>query len=160
MRPRQPFTAAAGVLLACAAASGPAGAGEAAAAACELVMTEHRSARPLVRTAMPSRALHLSFVHSVLGTPVEDRYVWRAGAWHLVEERFEGQGYGLPHAAGPGERLEHDGAVSRLLLDRRVEPLLVRPLPAQRMRVRLDDGRQWLLGELAAGAVEIRAAGC
>jgi hypothetical protein len=45
------------------------------------------------------------FEHSVLGTPVEDRYRFTPRGWRaLVEERFDGEGYGLPHAAGPGER--------------------------------------------------------
>lgn len=129
-------------------------------AACELLVSEHRSERLLLRVPLPDARLRIGFVHSVLGTPVEDHYVRRGGAWHLVEERFEGQGYGLPHAAAPGERLETDGATSRLLLDRRVDPLVVRPLPAQRMRVLLDDGRQWLLGDLARAAVQLSAAGC
>jgi hypothetical protein len=34
----------------------------------------------------------------------------------LVEERFEGEGYGLPSAAGPGERLLRDGAGWRVSL--------------------------------------------
>lgn len=130
------------------------------AAACELIVSEHRSARLLLRVPLPDARLRIGFVHSVLGTPVEDHYVHRGGAWHLVEERFEGQGYGLPHAAAPGERLETDGATSRLRLDRRVDPLVVRPLPAQRMRVLLDDGRQWLLGDLARTAVQLSVAGC
>ena len=149
---------------ACVAVAGVSALGHAGAAgptaACELLVTEHRSARLLLRVPLPEAGVRIGFVHSVLGTPVEDHYRRRDGAWHLVEERFEGQGYGLPHAAGPGERLLTDGGTSRLLLDRRVEPLVVRPLPAQRMRLLLDDGRQWLLGDLTPAAVQLGAAGC
>lgn len=132
----------------------------AAGAACVLLLTEHRSGRPLLRLHLPEARLRIGFVHSVLGTPVEDHYLRRGGAWHLVEERFEGQGYGLPHTAGPGEQLLTEGHSTRLLLDRRVEPLVVRPLPAQRMRLLLGDGRQWLLGDLSQAAVQFSATGC
>lgn len=147
----------------------------AVAAACELRAFEHRSGREVLRAplgaaaaasaALPSSTpavpeLRVSFVHSVLGTPVEDRYQWRAGTWVLVEERFEGEGYGLPYAAGKGERLERTAGGWLLRLQRPIEPLVVRPLLAQRMRVSLDDGRSWLLGELSAQAVLLRAVGC
>ena len=91
--------------------------------ACELVLSEHRSQRELMRLPLdPAKPrADVAFTHSVLGTPVLDRYVWRHSAqgWraHLVEERFEGEGYGLPSAAGPGERLLRHGAGWRLLLD-------------------------------------------
>ena len=133
---------------------------------CQLFLAEHRSGRPLGQLALdPVRpAADLAFTHSVLGTPVLDRYVWRAGplGWraHLVEERFEGEGYGLPSAAGPGERLLRDGAGWRLLLDRVVEPLVVLPLPAHSMRVVLNDGREVLLGQLSPKSIEIRAENC
>lgn len=133
-----------------------------AMAACELRATEHRTGRELLRAAMPASAtpeMRISFVHSVLGTPVEDRYAWRDGQWVLVEERFEGEGYGLPHAAGEGERLERTAAGWRLVLARTIEPLVVRPLLAQRMRLTLDGGRSWLLGELSTQAVELRLEG-
>ena len=72
------------------------------------MLTEHRSARELATLPLdPARpAARIDFTHSVLGTPVHDHYEWRAQgtAWraHLVDERFEGDGYGLPNAAGRG----------------------------------------------------------
>lgn len=80
------------------------------AMACELVLTEHRSERPLAHLALdPVRpAARIAFTHSVLGTPVIDHYEWRrhSGQWraHLVQEHYQGDGYGLPNAAGPGGR--------------------------------------------------------
>jgi len=148
------------VLVACAEAA------PGAASACELVLTEHRSGRALTRLPLnPAQpAADVTFTHSVLGTPVLDRYVWRHSTqgWraHLVEERFEGEGYGLPSAAGPGERLVRDGAGWRLLLDRVVNPLVVLPLPAQSMRVVLPNGREILLGHLSPKSIEIRAENC
>jgi hypothetical protein len=130
------------------------------------VLTEHRSGRALTRLPLnPTHpAADVAFTHSVLGTPVLDRYVWRHSSqgWraHLVEERFEGEGYGLPSAAGPGERLLRHGAGWRLLLDRVVEPLVILPLPAQSMRVVLTDGREVLLGQLSPKSIEIRAENC
>lgn len=134
--------------------------------ACELVLTEHRSGKPLARLAVSSDlpAVDVAFTHSVLGTPVLDRYVWRAGpkAWraHLVEERFEGEGYGLPSSAATGERLLRDGAGWRLQLDRVVDPLVILPLPAQSMRLVLADQRVVLLGQLSQKSIEIRAENC
>jgi len=159
-RPTAAALAAAAAVMTTGALAQPVPDGLPAAAGCQLVLTEHRSARALLQVPLPTAALRLSFRHSVLGTAVEDHYVHRAGAWHLVEERFEGQGYGLPHAAGPGERLETEGTTTRLLLDRRIDPLVVRPLPALGMRLQLDDGRHWLLGDLASAAVLIRTTGC
>jgi hypothetical protein len=130
------------------------------AAVCELRLLDHRSGRELLRTASASTQLRVAFTHSVLGTPVEDRYLWRAGAWRLVEERFDGEGYGLPHAAAAGEQLVRDGRGWRLLLDREVAPLVVRSLPAQQMRVLLDDGRAWPLADLGAPSIEIRLEAC
>jgi len=136
------------------------------AQACELVLTEHRSARTLTRLPLdPARpAADVAFTHSVLGTPVLDRYVWRPGpqGWraHLVEEQFEGEGYGLPSAAGPGEHLLRHGSGSRLLLNRVVDPLVVLPLPAQRMRLVLADAREVLLGQLSLKSIEMRAENC
>jgi len=136
------------------------------AQACELVLTEHRTGRPLVRLALnPAQpAADVAFTHSVLGTPVLDRYVWRLDpqGWraHLVEERFEGEGYGLPSAAGPGERLLRDGPGWRLQLDRLVDPFVILPLPAQSMRLVLADQRVVLLGQLSQKSIEIRAENC
>jgi hypothetical protein len=66
---------------------------------------------------------------------VEDHYRFRPGTdgWraHLVAERFQGDGYGLPHTAGPGERLRRDGSGWRLETDRLVHPLVVRALADQ-----------------------------
>ena len=146
-------------LVACALLSGGAG-------ACELVLSEHRNARELARLplapALPSA--QIAFTHSVLGTPVSDRYVWRShgNAWraHLVEERFEGAGYGLPHAAGPGETLTREGDAWRLQLDRVVHPLVVLPLPSQQMRVVVGDGPALLLGTLSARSIQIQAVNC
>ena len=130
------------------------------ASACELVLLAHRSGTELQRLPLDAAApgLRIAFEHSVLGTTVIDRYRFAPEA-HLVEERFDGQGYGLPHAAGPGESLQRDGDGWRLLLDRRVHPLVVRPLPQQRMRLLLGD-REWLLGAFGSQAIELQARGC
>jgi hypothetical protein len=136
------------------------GAAPLAQPACTLLLSEHRSERPLLQAPWSTRTLRVSFVHSVLGTPVEDHYVWRDGGWVLVEERFAGEGYGLPHAPAAGEQwLRQDGR-TRLLLNRSVMPLVIRPLPAQQMALHLDDGRHWRLAELSAQAIELRTQGC
>lgn len=138
----------------------------AAGISCQLLLTEHRSGRPLGQLALdPVRpAADLAFTHSVLGTPVLDRYVWRAGplGWraHLVEERFEGEGYGLPSSAGPGETLVRDGKGWRLYLDRLVDPLVVLPLPAQSMRLVMLDQTEILLGSLSQKSIEMQAGHC
>jgi hypothetical protein len=137
-----------------------------AAQTCELVLTEHRSGKFLVRLPInPIRpAADVAFTHSVLGTPVLDRYVWRPGpqGWraHLVEERFEGEGYGLPSSAAQGETLERFGSGSKLTLDRVVDPLVVLPLPAQSMRLVLSEQREILFGQLSQKSIEIRAKNC
>lgn len=136
------------------------------AQACELVLTEHRSGILLTRLPLNSTlpSADISFTHSVLGTPVLDRYVWQSSpqGWraHLIEERFEGEGYGLPTHAAEGERLERYGAGSRLLLNRVVDPLVVLPLPAQSMRIVLPDQREFLLGKLSLKSIEMRAENC
>lgn len=136
------------------------------AQACELVLTEHRSGILLTRLPLNSTlpSADISFTHSVLGTPVLDRYVWQSSpqGWraHLIEERFEGEGYGLPTDAAEGERLERYGAGSRLLLNRVVDPLVVLPLPAQSMRIVLPDQREFLLGKLSLKSIEMRAENC
>ena len=144
--------------------------GAAAAQACALALSEHRSGRPLLQLPLDPRrpAFEIAFTHSVLGTPVLDRYEWReapgGGRAHLVEERFEGEGYGLPTAAAGGETLQRlqtaEGPRWQLRLDRVVDPLVVRPLPAQRMRVQVDGRPPVLLGELTGQAVLLRALGC
>ena len=141
-----------------------------AGSACELVLSEHRSQRELSRLPLSADdpSADVAFTHSVLGTPVLDRYGWRAdaGRWraHLLEEQFDGEGYGLPSAPEPGERLDRvqtDGrSFSRLRLDRVVDPLVVRPLPAQHMRVQVPGQPPLLLGRLSDQAIELRAMGC
>jgi hypothetical protein len=130
------------------------------ALACELVLSEHRSGVELQRLPLDAATpeLRIAFEHSVLGTTVIDRYRFAPGA-RLVEERFDGQGYGLPHAAGPGESLQRNGAGWLLRLDRAVQPLVVRPLPQQRMRLLLGE-REWLLGQFSDKAIELTALGC
>lgn len=113
------------------------------AGACELVLAEHRSQRELLTMPLDAATprFEVVFDHSVLGTSVTDHYEPRllGGVWRsrLVAEQFQGEGYGLPHAAAEGERLVSDGPGWRLVLDRVVEPLVLRPLPAQRMRIRV-----------------------
>lgn len=129
-----------------------------AAPACSLVVADHRAPRVLARLPLDpaSPAMRVAFTHSVLGTPVEDRYVFRHGArgWRavLVEERWQGEGYGLPIAAGPGESLVRDESLGpggwRLTLQREVHPLVVLALPSQQMRVLVDGRAPLLLGNL------------
>jgi len=129
-------------------------------AACELVLTEHRSGTLLQVLPLDATApeLRIAFEHSVLGTTVVDRYRFTPSA-RLVEERFDGQGYGLPHTAGPGESLQRSGTGWRLLTDRAVYPLVVRPLPQQRMRLQLGV-REWLLADFSRQAIELTTRGC
>lgn len=162
-----PAAAAVAVLFSPAASgASTAAAGSALASSCELVLAEHRSGRELLRLPFGADVplAQVAFTHSVLGTPVADRYEWRndAGQWraHLTEERFEGEGYGLPHAAGPGETLTRDGQGWRLRLDRVVHPLVVRPLPAQQMRVQVGDRPAVLLGALSQAAVAMHVEHC
>ncbi len=135
-------------------------------AACELVLSEHRSGLPLQRLPLdPAKpAMEIVFTHSVLGTTVIDRYDWRVGeaGWYaqLVEERFEGEGYGLPAQAAAGEVLLREGAGWRLLLQRRVDPLVVRPLPAQHVRLRLPQQTEMLLGSLSTQSIHMQVQGC
>jgi hypothetical protein len=100
----------------------------------------------------------------VLETPVEDDYRFRSTAdgWraYLVEERWSGEGYGLPISAGPEESLERDGEGWRLKLDRMVHPLIVRPLPAQHMRVVAADREPLLLGTLTDHAIAFDVENC
>ena len=129
-------------------------------AACELVLTEHRSGTLLQVLPLDASTpeLRIAFEHSVLGTTVVDRYRFTPSA-RLVEERFDGQGYGLPHTAGPGESLQRSGTGWRLLTDRAVHPLVVRPLPQQRMRLQLGE-REWLLADFSSQAIELTTRGC
>jgi hypothetical protein len=135
-----------------------------AASACELVLSEQRSALELLRVPLDAArpAAAVAFTHSVLGTPVLDRYEWRAasGVWraHLVEERFEGDGYGLPNAAGPGETLQRDGDGWRLTLDRIVHPLVLPPVP--HMRVIVDGPSVIVPNELSRKSIALRVEHC
>lgn len=137
-----------------------------AASPCTLVLSDHRGGSELARLALDAArpSIRITFIHSVLGTPVEDRYVFRRAGddWraHLVEERWQGEGYGLPIAAGPGERLERDGDGWRLTLDRQVHPLVVRPLPSQRMSVVAGIGPPLLLGALGDTAIAFELSQC
>jgi len=129
-------------------------------AACELVLTEHRSGQHLFSLPLDAAQpeITIAFEHSVLGTTVQDRYRFLPGPT-LVEERFEGEGYGLPIAAGPGEHLLRDGEGWRLLLHRPVDPLVVRPLPSQGMRLQ-SQGREWLLSQFSTQAILFNTTGC
>lgn len=137
------------------------------ASSCTLVLSEHRTGRLLAQLPLdPTRPLtQVAFTHSVLQTPVLDIYRWQPdgqGRWQaqLVEEHFEGQGYGLPHTAAEGERLVRQGNGWRLELSRKVDPLVVRPLPAQRMRLVRPHEPDLLLGTLSTQAIEMQAQGC
>lgn len=135
-------------------------------AQCTLVIAEQRSGREVARLPLDARApaAQVAFTHSVLGTPVADRYEWRRAGdrWraHLVEERYEGEGYGLAIAAGPGETLTRDGDGWRLTLDRAVDPLVVRPSKDQRTRVQANEALAVILADLTTAAVELRVADC
>jgi hypothetical protein len=130
------------------------------AAACALRLSEHRSGRELARLPLDPQSpeIRIAFEHSVLGTTVIDRYRFTPVPV-LVEEEFEGEGYGLPAAPGPGERLERVGQRQRLTLARPVDPLVVRALAAPRMRLLLTQG-ELLLSRLGVPAVAIEALGC
>lgn len=132
-----------------------------ATAACDLVLTEHRSGRELARLPLDQQTpvAAVSFTHSVLGTPVVDHYEWRNGKAHLVEERFEGDGYGLPNAAGSGQTMARDGAGWRLHLDRIVDPLVMQPV--QGMRVTIAGQAPLLLKSLGSSrSIALHAQGC
>lgn len=132
----------------------------AAAAPCELRAVDARSQRELSRWPLNPAApeVRLAFEHSVLGTTVIDRYRFTPDAV-LVEEEFEGEGYGLPAAPGPGEQLLREGTRQRLLLHRPVVPLTVRSVPSQRMRLLLPQG-ELLVASLGAASVTLEAIGC
>lgn len=138
----------------------------AVACSCELVLTEHRTGRVAARwtaTVQPVR-FGISFEHSVLGTTVRDQYEMRPHAGraraHLVEEVFDGEGYGLPYAAlQPGEALTSAVAGSRLVLDRVIDPLVVRTLPAQNARLEFA-GRTTRLADLGGQSLAVETQGC
>ncbi|HVL57994.1 MAG TPA: DUF1850 domain-containing protein [Burkholderiaceae bacterium] len=130
---------------------------------CRLELSEQRTGAVLAQLPLPPRQpqFAIAFEHSVLGHTVIDRYELRGERAHLIEERFSGEGYGLPHAAAPGERLGRNGDAWTLALDRIVDPLVVRPLRDQRMRLRIGE-RELLLADLTARPVPIliRPLGC
>ncbi len=115
---------------------------------------------------MPETPVRFSveFIHSVLGTRVSDSYEMRYadGRWraHLIEEKFEGQGYGLPYGATePGQRYERDVHGWRLSLDRIIDPLVQLPLPEQQVDLVWPAGRI-RIGSLSQSSVRITLEGC
>jgi len=128
---------------------------------CELVIVAVREPRELARLPLDGAQpeIRIAFVHSVLGTEVVDRYRFLPQPV-LVEEVFEGHGYGLPDGPGPGERWEvmSDGRI-RLSLHRPVDPLIVLTLPAQRMRILRPEG-DLLLGSLGVTRVHLHVRHC
>ncbi len=136
--------------------------------ACELLVAEHRSEQPLHSFALDplQPEFAIAFEHSVLGTPVVDTYRVRVDhgehrIW-LVQERFQGQGYGLPYTAGPQETLQKLGEDWLLTLNRVVDPLVIRPLPVAAMRLKVGENT-WLLADLAGNtstALVLTARGC
>jgi hypothetical protein len=164
---RPPSTSSGGALPVLLAARGlhaddaaPARSNPRAATACELRLTDHRSGRELRRLPLDplEPEIRIAFEHSVIGTTVIDRYRFTPAAV-LIEEEFEGEGYGLPAAPGPGERLERVGSRQRLVLRREVHPLVVRPAAVARTRV-LHPGGDLMLASLGAGSVAVDAVGC
>ena len=125
-----------------------------------LIVESHRGGAILATFAFADAApprFTIAFEHSVLGTTVHDHYEWRthdgAGAAWLLEERFRGEGYGLPHTAAEGEQLVRNGDDWQLQLNRKVEPLVVRPLRAQSMRLSIE-GKEFLLAQFNANNSE------
>jgi hypothetical protein len=149
-----PRLAAALALTACAAAASP------GANACELLLRDARSGRELQRLPLDPRGpeIRIAFEHSVLGTTVIDRYRFTPRPV-LVEEEFEGEGYGLPASPGPGERLERVGARQKLTLERPVDPLVVRALTGPRIRLLHAQG-ELILSSLGAPSVAFEARHC
>ena len=133
------------------------------AIACDLVLSEHRTGVELKRIPLPGSGrapvVSIAFEHSVLGTTVIDRYEFRPRAW-LIEERFDGEGYGLPYAAQAGEKLERTGDGWKLTLERRVDPLVVRPLQAQNMRLIVGSMVVPLASVSQRHPIEFTAMGC
>ena len=145
------------------------------APACELHLDDARRGTKLAQLPLDPKApeVRIAFEHSVLGTTVVDRYRFTPRP-HLVEEEFEGEGYGLPATAGPGEQLltlppqapggapglvSRGGPRQRLTLNRPVDPLVVRLQAGPRMRL-LHPGGELPLASLGASTVAISAHGC
>lgn len=136
------------------------------AQACDLVISEHRSGQEVLRwpIAKIPMEFEVSFMHSVLGTPVLDRYEfrWHQGQWRafLVQEVHEGQGYGLPYGATEaGQTYERTAEGWRLTLNRLVDPLVQLPLPSQRVRLAMA-GQSVLLGDLSKRSLLIELRDC
>ncbi len=133
---------------------------------CDLVVTEHRADREVLRWPINEQppTFTVSFIHSVLGTAVVDRYEVRPvlGQWKsfLVEETFEGQGYGLPYGeTSPGERFERTAQGWRLVMNRLVDPLVQLPLASQNVELRLQN-RSVRLADLSRYSMRIEVQGC
>ena len=134
--------------------------------ACYLTLAQHRTDLPLASILMRQRPVRftIEFIHSVLGTRVSDLYEMRSdgGHWraHLIEETFEGQGYGLPYGVtAPGERYERLGDGWRLTLDRVIYPLVQLPLPQQEIDLVWPMGRI-RIASLSESSVRITLEGC
>lgn len=133
---------------------------------CYLTLTQHRTGLVLASILMPDVPVRFSveFIHSVLGTRVSDLYEMRFadGLWqaHLIEERFEGEGYGLPYGATEqGQRYERDAQGWRLTLDRVVDPLVQLPLPEQQVDLVWSGGRI-RIASVSQSSVRITLEGC
>lgn len=134
--------------------------------ACSLVLTEHRTDREVLRwptTQQPVQFV-VSFVHSVLQTPVADKYEfrYREGRWqtYLIEETFQGQGYGLPYGeTSPGETFERTADGWRLSMNRLVDPLVQLPLPSQKVRLLMGSATV-LLSDLSRQSMRIELQDC
>jgi len=134
--------------------------------ACSLVLTEHRTDHEVLRwpaTQQPVQFV-VSFVHSVLQTPVADKYEFRHhnGRWqsYLIEETFQGQGYGLPYGAtSPGETFERTPDGWRLSMNRLIDPLVQLPLPSQKVRLTMG-AKTILLADLSRQSMRIELQNC
>lgn len=117
-----------------------------------------RAGTPLATLALdPARpAFRVSFRHSVHGTEVVDRYEVRGARVVLVEESFEGEGYGLPSSLQPGERVSSHGGRTTLHTARDVHPLAVRASRAQRTAVHVDAPRPESLTLADFGEIGVR----
>ena len=136
------------------------------AQACDLVLVEYRSGTEVLRWPVLKQPVQfsVSFTHSVLGTHVIDRYIFRQVDGTLkafiVEESFEGQGYGLPYGAtSPGETFKRTEQGWRLTMNRMIDPLVQLPLPSQNIRLTMDD-RSILLGSLSKRSMLITTQHC
>ena len=134
--------------------------------ACELVLSEHRSGREVLHWPIQQRPIQfsVSFVHSVLGTPVSDVYEARFvdGQWktYLIQETHRGQGYGLPYSAtSPGETYVHTENGWQLTMNRLVYPLVQLPLPSQRITLH-SEGRRVLFGDLSPRSILVEVRDC